>query len=175
MIKSYSSFDAYPQSLQDDLIVWYRKLILNDDAYTWIEDWAKPLHLYVDFDGEQWKSVVELFHETITVGDQQLTVAGISGVMTHPDYLGQRLAQELLTHALDYAHNSWKVDFAVLTCKHEMIPYYENQGWQSIDAAIYFDQPDGKARFDPELVVGMIYAFTDEKFPDGDMDMGLPW
>lgn len=169
--------DDIPDALYQELNHWYDALILNDDAYGWITQWATPKCVFIEFEGDQWTCVVELLHESILVGDKPLQVAGISGVMTHPEYQKRGLARQLIQDALNQARQQWRLSFALLTCKHALIPYYVALGWQLLDVLIQFTQNDSSTHFDPQKVVGMVYLLEDGvTFPDGEIDMqGYPW
>ena len=172
----FTSLDQYPDGLAQTFRHGYDTEILNDNAYGWIEQWAEADVVFVEFDDQQWTSVVELFHHDVRVDDKNLAIGGISGVLTHSDYRGRGLASKLINIALDYSRAQWHIDLALLTCKRKMITYYERLGWKLLDNEIHFLQDSGKTKFDKNLITGMSYHFTDADFPDGIIDLnGYPW
>ncbi len=176
MHQVYTRPHQFPEGLQADLIQWQHKLLLDDAAYNWIEVWAQPIALFVGFDGDQWVSAVELYHELVSVGTQGVPVFGISGVITLPEYRGRGLAGKLIDQALRYGRDRWQVDFGLLTRKPKLIPYYARLGWRLAEGDVTFQYESARASFDPELVVPMAYSFDGAEFPTGQINIiGHPW
>lgn len=168
--------DAVPDAIEQMLEPYYKTLILDDDAYRDVRDWAIADFLLVLMKGDHWVSTLELLDREIFVGDAPVRVGGISGVMTHPDFQGQGYARRVMRYALDDMRDVLHIPFGFLVCKPALVGFYGSQGWKEIDAVLHFDQPDGKSSFDPARVRGMIYPFTPQPWPGGDVDFsGPPW
>ncbi|NDJ54992.1 MAG: GNAT family N-acetyltransferase [Chloroflexi bacterium] len=165
-----------PQDLIEELDHWYDRTLLADPAYVHVKDWAlADWIVLIRFDG-QWASVAEIMDQVIRVGGQPQRVAGISGVMTHPDRRGQGLAAQAVKAALDHARDELNAPFGLLTSTHKLMPYYRNLGWTEVPVRLTFTQSDGPSRYDPALVTSMIYPLSAQVWPNGDIDFnGPPW
>src|SRR5512138_3202134 len=75
-----------PQSLQDDIyrrggeIDWG-----NPDGVT---EWSRGEWQVVVWEGETWVSTLVLHKKIVTVGGESVTVGGVGGVMTLPEWQG---------------------------------------------------------------------------------------
>lgn len=63
--------------------------------------------------------------------DRDLTLGGVSGVLTYPQFRGEGHATALL-HAAAGHINRQGFDLGMLFCGPEMIPFYERLGWRAL-------------------------------------------
>lgn len=138
-------------------------------GWTWSQD---DWRLLVRMDNSL-VSHVAIVERACLVNGQPVKVSGVGGVGTHPEWRGQGLASLAMRQAADFLINQLKVDFGVLFCGNEMVPYYQRLGWRMIDAPVFFDQPSGKMQSDCPV---MYLPGTKPYWPWGDVDIcGYPW
>ena len=167
-----------PPNLEDELEVWYERLICSDPEYAGIDRWAEPDYTLVSFDGDQWVSTAELADRRVRVGTVLVRIAGISGVMTHPDYRGRGLAQDIMRWVVELAAERLSdTEFGLLDCRNELVGFYEPLGWRREPGKILYTLDGRQAIFDPEHVNIMVYPIkSGAVWPGGDVDLlGLPW
>jgi aminoglycoside 2'-N-acetyltransferase I len=132
----------------------------------------KTLHVLVIQD-KITVSHVGLLHHTVTVNNQLVPVAGIGGVLTHPDFRGKGFSQMALKKALDHIQTHMNANFAILFCRDSLRPWYEKQGWSPIPHPVWIDQPQGSIQ--SPLAV-MVKILGRERWPPGTVQLGcLPW
>lgn len=61
--------------------------------------------------------------------DEPVEIGGLGGIATHPDHRGRGLARSSIDIALQHMMDSG-VDFALLVCRDQLVPYYEALGWR---------------------------------------------
>jgi len=65
------------------------------------------------------------------------------------------------------------VEFGLLVCEEDVVPFYERLGWQVVEGPLTFDQPGGQATW-PAVV--MVLPCGGKAWPEGMIDLcGLPW
>lgn len=114
-----------------------------------------------------------LLKREIIVGGENVWVAGIGGVATHPNWQRRGFASELMKCSADYIQKEIAVPFGLLICAGETQPVYARCGWQTIAKSLTFVQ-DSRSR-NLETCV-MILSLTGQPWPSGEIDLrGLPW
>jgi aminoglycoside 2'-N-acetyltransferase I len=130
----------------------------------------KDLHFMLELDGTLVSHVGVLRHE-VTVGAEQVTVAGVGGVVTLPAWQRRGYARELLEHTVDF-FNYWEVDAGLLFCLQRRVPFYESQGWRVVNYPVMIQQPEEIAS---PLEV-MVLPLSEFKWPDGPVKLdSFPW
>jgi predicted GNAT family N-acyltransferase len=123
--------------------------------------------------GEELVSHVEIVERDARVGRDQIKLAGIGGVLTLPEWRGLGLAQAGMQKTQEFMCEELAVDFGLLMCDREMVPYYSRLGWVEVDGPLIYDQPQGKVYFDDAV---MIFSCKGRAWPDGIIDIcGYPW
>jgi aminoglycoside 2'-N-acetyltransferase I len=137
--------------------------------YEWSDvDW----HVLLRVDGRL-VSHAEIVERMGTVDGHPVSLGGIGGVVTLPEWRGRGLATATLERAAAFMRDDLRVAFGLLICDERMIPFYSRLGWQVVGGPLTFDQPGGKVVFDD---VTMVLPCTDEDWPEGTIDLcGLPW
>jgi aminoglycoside 2'-N-acetyltransferase I len=103
-----------------------------------------------------------------------VTLGGIGGVVTHPEYRRQGYAREALKRALTWLHDEPKVAFAVLFTEPHNVQYYANQGWQGFAGPVVVTQPGSTAPFTKFLA--MTLGIRQRAAVKGKLDLlGEPW
>jgi GNAT superfamily N-acetyltransferase len=143
--------------------------VLGTDAYTWF---AFDRHALVWIDGRI-VSHVGVTERTITVDGQAMRVGGVGGVATPPEWRKQGLATEALKEAATFLCDRQGLDWILLLCSQELVPFYQDLGWQAVQAALWFDQPGGRTWWPEEIMVRPCHG---QPWPRGAIDLcGLPW
>ena len=171
-------YEELPRDLEGELEVWYEKLICSDPEYAGIGRWAEPDLTLVVFDGPRWAATAELAGRRVRVGTAAVRIAGVSGVMTHPEYRGRGLAREIMTLVMKTAAERYgDVDFGLLDCRNELVGFYEPLGWRREPGRIFYTLDGVRGMYDSEHVNIMVYPLTHGAvWPGGDVDLlGLPW
>jgi len=76
--------------------------------------------------------------------ERAVLIGGIGGVVTIPAAQRRGYAAMLLSHATDFLHKEWSVDFALLFYIDRVRGYYERRGWRHVACEVLLDQPGGK-------------------------------
>lgn len=90
--------------------------------------------------------------------DRPVLIGGIGGVKSHPEVRGKGYASAGMKEAGAFLTQVQKVDFSLLVCRDELIPYYGRLGWQAFDGEMLVDQISGKVKFTfnkPMLLAGV--------------------
>lgn len=141
----------------------------QDEGYLWA---AADQHVFI-WEGQELACHVEMIERTITAGEALLHVGGIGGVATWPTWRKHGLATQAMRVAMRFLDETLDVEFGLLICSPEWVPFYQRLGWQAVDGPLVFDQPGGKVQLTGEV---MIRAFRGRPWPSGVIDMrGLPW
>jgi len=133
---------------------------------------AAQLHFILEFDGLA-VSHLNLVKAEVAVGAQQLSVAGIGGVVTRGDAQGKGCARKLLRLAAEFFEREWQVDAGMLFCFERLVPYYASQGWQLIKFPVIIDQPTGRIEYPSSA---MVLPCAEKTWPEGTVEVdGFPW
>lgn len=118
-------------------------------------------------------SIVGILFRDIRVGDAMVSICGVGGVATHPDYQRQGFAGKLMQRAGEFMKNERKAAFGLLVCESKRIPFYGGFGWQPINSSMFFECRGEHRRYEGPVMVLML---SDQPWPEGDVDLqGGPW
>ena len=121
-----------------------------------------------------WVCVVQVFEQVVFVHDQRIPVAGVGNVMTRPEYRGRGYASAAMRRAMEFIRYPMGVDFGLLFCTADLMPFYQRFGWQSIGASTRYLQTDGYHIFADYQA--MVWSVTQRIWPYGQIDLrGWPW
>jgi predicted acetyltransferase len=122
---------------------------------------------------DQLVSHVGIVKHIVTVGEQQVTVGGIGGVVTVPAAQGKGCASAALQQATKFMGEELKVEFGLLFCLARMTPFYQRFGWQEVQEPVFIDQASGKI---PSPLEVMVLPCRSETWPTGPVKLeSLPW
>jgi predicted GNAT family N-acyltransferase len=143
--------------------------IEEGDDTCWSDvDW----HILITVD-EKLVSHVEIVEREAFVGQEAVRLGGIGGVLTLPEWRGRGLAQAGMRKAQEFMCEELGVEFGLLMCDQEMVPFYSKFGWVEVAGPLVYDQPEGKVIFDDKV---MIFNCSDMDWPQGMIDIrGYPW
>ena len=104
-----------------------------------------------------------------------MSLAGLGGVKTHPDWRRRGLAARAMARILDYARQQAEVPFAMLFCRPDRMAYYASLGWSPFNGEIVMQQPGGAAAY-LGAFRGMTAPLNEEAPVTGRLDIrGLPF
>ena len=110
-----------------------------------------------------------------TVNGQPVKLGGIGGVATLPGWRRHGYAEAALRTAAEFMRNELRVEFGLLICGDQMMPYYGKLGWQPVAGPLMFDQPTGKITFGDSTKI-MILPCNKHDWLPGVIDLcGPPW
>jgi predicted GNAT family N-acyltransferase len=143
--------------------------IEEGDVTHWSDvDW----HILITV-GEELVSHVEIVEREAFVGQESIRLGGIGGVLTLPAWRGRGLAKVGMQKTQAFMCEELGVDFGLLMCDQEVVPFYSKLGWVEVEGPLVYDQPEGKVVFDDKV---MIFACSDMSWPQGMIDIrGYPW
>lgn len=131
------------------------------------------------FRGQALTAHVGFQRRLISVGSQEILVAGTGGVLVDERYRGTGLGGRTVRHAQTVMREETGVDFGFLGCRREVVPFYESAGWVQIHA-----MEQCLSRLDQTSVIvseggpNLICSAKRHanQWPQGDIDLrGTPW
>lgn len=115
---------------------------------------------------------------TVGVGEVDVVIAGVGGVLISPDMRGSSLGRRLMHCAAETMADVGGIDFGYLGCREEVVPFYESCGWHRISVPERSIGLDGAPVADPPgqplliLPIGRKLA----EWPAGGVDLrGRAW
>lgn len=91
------------------------------DHRLWLEDSDGTLVAHLDFE-----------RRLISVGDEDILVAGVGEVATHPDHQGKGLGRLLMAALRRLLTTQVPADFGYLGCREDVVGFYKRVGWHRI-------------------------------------------
>ena len=79
--------------------------------------------------------------------DRAVRVGGVGGVKTHPACRGRGFAATAIRRALDFFRGQGDVDFGLLVCEPDLVPFYERQGWRRFPGNLFVTQLQATVSF----------------------------
>ena len=156
-------------SEKEYLTGWSRRVFDGGPFDYWADvDW----HVLVWSEAEL-ASHVEIIERTGMVDGRPVRLGGIGGVASAPEWRGRGLATVAMGKAAEFLCGDLGVEFGLLICGQEMMPFYHRLGWKVVKGPLVFDQPAGKVTFEDAV---MVLPCTEQEWPAGTIDLcGLPW
>jgi aminoglycoside 2'-N-acetyltransferase I len=161
-----------PEAERKQVERWVAQVFADDaNGLVWSDDdWT----VLIKLDG-QMVCHVGIVERTGTVNGLPVKLGGIGGVATLPDWRRHGYAGAALRAAAEFMRNELKVEFGLLVCSAQMMPYYGKLGWQLVKGPLMFDQPRGKVTFGDSTKI-MILPCGTSVWPPGVIDLcGPPW
>ena len=148
-------------------------ITLEDDPEFPPIQWAIPDWMALGYLQGQIVTQLCIPKREITVGSEQVWVAGLGGMATHPKFQHRGLGSALLAATEVFMRETVQVPFGLLICADRTCPFYELSRWQAVAHFLYFTQDQQRRIMDPSV---MILQLTDRPWPAGEIDLcGLPW
>lgn len=117
-------------------------------------------------------------NRNIRVGEQEVLIAGIGAVATHPEFQGRGVGKQLFAELKKILHRRPPVDFAFLECREAVIGFYEKAGFTLHRQIVYCFHPKKREWIhdDGAKMVMPIHKSLEEWNADGLIDLGgMPW
>lgn len=136
------------------------------------------LHVIAVLDGEVIGNV-GMQRRLITVGNQQILIAGTGGVLIKPTHRQSGLGQKLLSRLQEANRTLAPVDYGYLGCREEVIPFYERSHYIRITATERYVSDDDQTTViehtgSPIMICSGMKAVNE--WPTGIIDIcGTPW
>lgn len=115
---------------------------------------------------------------SISVGDAEVTVAGVGGVLVSPNARGENIGRRLMKRVAESLLEAGDIEFGFLGCREQIVPFYLSCGWKRITASERSVGRDGTLATHPPgppllvLPVGRDVG----TWPDGMIDLrGRAW
>lgn len=116
---------------------------------------------------------VGVLQRTITIDNKSLLIAGVSFLITEPEYRGRGYATLIMDEAVNFVANNLGLPFGLLTCKPRLESLYSGMGWHKVNQPNVFVQPTGNRSCGGII---MVKGCGDRSWPEGKIDFrGLPW
>ena len=136
--------------------------------------WAKAQWSVLLWDGDELVSRVGLLVRDIFHDGTPKRIGGIGGVATHPASQGKGYASQAMQQAAKRFGEELNVDYALLFCRDQLIPFYKRLGWKPFEGKVFVEQPKGKIEFNANGA--MVLDGKEEAPLMGVLDLnGLPW
>ena len=119
-------------------------------------------------------SHVGLLQDDVRVAGQPVRIGGVGAVVTIPPAQGKGYASLLMQHAATLLRETWAVEFGLLFCLQRTIPFYRRLGWHEVASSVSIEQSTGRVPV-PVPVMVMVLPCAGAAWPQGDVEMGLPW
>jgi len=118
---------------------------------------------------------VGIYRRVITWNGQKINVGGIGGVLTRADSRNRGLATLGLNAAIQTLRHEDSINFAILFCASDRIPFYMARGFMPFDGIVQAEQPQqGSVRFD--ALTALVHDVKRTAPTLGSIDLcGLPW
>jgi predicted acetyltransferase len=118
---------------------------------------------------------VGIYRRVITWNGQKINVGGIGGVLTRADSRNRGLATLGLNAAIQTLRHEDSINFAILFCASDRIPFYMARGFMPFDGIVHAEQPQqGSVRFD--ALTALVHNVKRTAPTLGTIDLcGLPW
>jgi GNAT superfamily N-acetyltransferase len=146
----------------------------GDDVQEDFSEWAMSSTWYVmgRLDGKL-VSQIGIVDRTIHAGGQSLTVAGVGGVATHPEFRQRGFAGVLLNAAKEHMRQRQCYDFAMLFCSSHRLPFYTRGGFCQVQNPVYVLESGKRILFEDNK---MVLPLSGKPWPEGEIDVnGRSW
>jgi aminoglycoside 2'-N-acetyltransferase I len=142
---------------------------VEDKRFSWRpKDW----HFIVEEEGHV-LSHVGVMETSVRVGETDIKVGGIGGVVSVPEAQGRGNIHAAMSRAAEFMGDQLRVEFGMLFCLPRLVPFYARQNWQLLNDAVEFEQPSGKV---VSPFHSMVLPFDNRAWPEGEVKVGgLPW
>jgi hypothetical protein len=101
-------------------------------------------------------------------------VGGIGGVKTHPASRGRGFATTAIQRALAFFRDQGDVDFGLLVCELDLVPFYERLGWRRFPGELLITQRQVTVPFTFNLAMTTTIRLQEPLTGTIDL-LGPPW
>lgn len=114
---------------------------------------------------------------TIRVGERDVTIAGVGGVLVSDGARALRLGQRLMHRAVASMKDAGGIEFGYLGCREAVAPFYQACGWTRVAAVERSLDREGRPTRDPAGQPLLVIPLgSSQQWPGGDVDLrGRAW
>ena len=114
---------------------------------------------------------------SIGVGERNVVIAGVGGVLVAETARGLRLGEQLMRTAVASMRDAGDIEFGYLGCREEVVPFYQFCGWRRVAAVERSLNRAGVPSIDPPGQPLLVLPLDSTlRWPDGDIDLrGRAW
>jgi aminoglycoside 2'-N-acetyltransferase I len=138
-------------------------------------EWAEPEWSIIGWDADS-RAVCHagILCREVRWNERPVKVGGIGDVRTHPAARRRGLASTAMKRAVDFLRGQPDVDFGLLVCEADLVPFYEHLGWQRFAGDLFVTQRKIRVPFTFNLP--MTIPIRLEESLGGIIDLlGPPW
>lgn len=113
----------------------------------------------------------------IGVGERDVVIAGVGGVLVADTARGLRLGERLMREAVATMRDVGGIEFGYLGCREEVVPFYQSCGWRRVAAVEQSLNRTGVSSTDPPGPPLLVFPLhSSPEWPDGEIDLrGRAW
>ena len=146
---------------------------IDDDPEFSRIQWASPDWMVFGFLHGELVTQLCIPKREILIGSEKIWVAGVGGMVTHPNHHHKGYGSALLKATETFMRDELQVPFGLLICADETQPFYKLARWQRTADLLYYHQ-DNQRRILKTCV--MILQLEKQTWHAGEIDLcGLPW
>lgn len=105
--------------------------------------------------------------------DDPRLIAGINNFITPQEHRGAGYGTDVMKEAAGILFEELSVEYGLLLCADELVPFYSRFGWYKVNSQLYFDQPDGRKQWQANIM--LLSRNGNIIFPEKIDLCGLPW
>lgn len=116
-------------------------------------------------------------HRGISVGEREMTIAGVGGVLVAKAARGLQLGEQLMRTVVISMGDAGGIEFGYLGCREEVVPFYQACGWMRVVAAEWSLNRTGSSSMDPPGQPLLVFPLgSSSDWPEGEIDLrGRAW
>lgn len=116
-------------------------------------------------------------HRTVGVGESEVRIAGVGGVLVSQGAREGGLGRALMARAAESMVDDGRIEFGYLGCREEVVPFYISCGWQRIAATEHSVSRTGTPfSVEPGPPLLVLPVADDRHWPTGSIDLrGRAW
>jgi predicted acetyltransferase len=135
--------------------------------------WASADWTVMVWEDQELVSNVHIIERVAKVDRKPVRLGGIGNVATKVEWRNRGFASAALKVAQEFLADPLKVDFGLMVCTEQMVPFYEKRGWKLVAQSLVTEQADGKKALGYPV---MVLPISEKDWPKGIIDLcGLPW
>ncbi|KAB2861212.1 MAG: GNAT family N-acetyltransferase [Anaerolineae bacterium] len=139
-------------------------------------EWSTPEWRLILRWGGEIACQLSLFERECRVGGQVVRLGGVGSVVTRPEFRGRGLASIGMTAATEFFREKRPVDFVLLVCLPDLVTFYSDLGWHTVNDPVWVEHPPEGAVAMPEVQPMVMLLRAEVEWPGGEIEfMGLPW
>lgn len=111
----------------------------NEDWPGRDREWLAPGWIVLVSQNGEIVSCTGIVKTEAEIEGQTVVIGGVGGIATHPDHRGRGYAELSVNRAIEWMSDQ-AVEFALLVCRDELVPYYSKRGWQVFEGTLVVRQ-----------------------------------